>query len=283
MSGTDSGKLRQEITELGPWHIEIEIIPGVSSSIGRDSGSLKSDNSSPALGFISPRDAFTKTLHTIYPQGLELRSFLDCGCNCGAFCFWAKELGAGRTLGLDARGHWIRQALLIQKYRDFPQVEFREMDIYDLSKFQTPRFDITLFRGLFHLLPEPMRGLKIAADLTREVLIFNTPVINVIDPEPYDGCLFLAPEPNESLTQGVHNLNWYPSGPNILLKLMEWSGFPHVKLHYYAKGPGAEFGSTRLRGQKKGDVQIIAARKPELLARLGNSQSVETRAEPQSG
>ncbi len=268
MSDLELKKLRQEIVEHGPWHIDVEIAHGLTSAVGRDTIDPNRMNGTPSINFVNPRDGFVKTMHVLYPEGLEMRSFLDCACNCGAFCFWAKELGAGRTLGIDARSHWIRQARLIQRYRPFTQMDFSEMDLYDLPNSPMARFDITLFRNIFHLLPDPLRGLQIAAQLTREILILNTPVVNVTDAELFDGSLLLSPEETESAAQGIHHLNWYPTGPNVLLKMLSWLGFAEVKLHYYVKAVSLVGNGSPLRTQKKGDVQIIAARKSGLLDRL---------------
>ena len=163
MNDSQVAQIRQEVIDLAPWHIEVEIAPGITSAIGKDvGGSIK--GAAPKIGWINPKEGFLRTLRTIYPNGLENRSFLDCGCNCGAYCFWAKELGAGRTVGVDPRGHWIQQARLIQKYREMPLLEFHEMDLDEFSARPMPRFDITLFKGLLHLVPDPVRTLKIAAD-----------------------------------------------------------------------------------------------------------------------
>jgi tRNA (mo5U34)-methyltransferase len=45
---------------------------------------------------------------------------LDCACNCGAFLFWAKELGADECFGFDIRQHWIDQAEFLREHRAWP-------------------------------------------------------------------------------------------------------------------------------------------------------------------
>lgn len=259
-------RVRQEVIELAPWHIDVEIVPGVTSAIAKDAPSLRYPGAKVA--FLSPKEAFMKTLKTLFPDGLENRSFLDCGCNCGAYTFWAKEMGAGRAIGIDARQHWIDQANLIQKYRQSPLVEFRQLGIEDLPRSTLPRFDVTLFKGILHVLPDPMQGLSIAANMTRDVLIVNTPVVNVIEPEPLQGSFYVSQNPSESLTDGMHPLNWFPSGPKLLLKALEWLGFPHVKLHFWVKSPKIASDTTSLRRSKKGVVEVIASRQPGRLGRL---------------
>ena len=48
------------------------------------------------------------------------------------------------------------------------------MDLYDLPERGLEPFDLTIFKGIFYHLPDPVRGLKIAADLTKEALILDT-------------------------------------------------------------------------------------------------------------
>jgi hypothetical protein len=131
-----------------------------------------------------------------------------------------------------------------------------------------PRFDLTLFKSVFHLLADPIRGLEIAANLTREVLILNTPVANVVDPEPIDGCLFLVAEPGPKSSRMRPRVTWLPSGPNVLLKLLQSLGFPHATLHFYVKSPPIGLDADHLRGQGRGSVEIIAARDAKRLSRL---------------
>jgi tRNA (mo5U34)-methyltransferase len=276
MNDSQVAQIRQEVIDLAPWHIEIEIAHGVMSTVGNNS-SGSTESAPQKIAMINPKEGFVRTLRTIYPNGLEFRSFLDCGCNCGAYCFWARELGAGRMMGIDARGHWIQQARLIQKYRQIPLLEFHEMELNELATKPLPRFDITLLKGLLHLVPDPIRALKIAADLTRELMILNSPVVNIVDPEPVNGCFYFSPNPGESLIDGIHKLNWYPSGPKVLLKMLEWLGFPYIKLHYYVKSAPIATESAPLRGQKKGVVEIIAARQTGLLGRLSTIE----RGDPQ--
>ncbi len=278
MNDSQLAQIRQEVIDLAPWHIEVEIAHGITSKSASDAAGTPKANA-PKIGMINPKEGFIRTLKTLYPNGLEHRSFLDCGCNCGAYCFWAKENGAGRTMGVDARGHWIRQARLIQKYRQLPLMEFLELELDALAARPLPRFDVTLFKGLLHLVPDPMRTLKVAGDLTREVLILNTPVVNVVDPEPANGCFFICPTPGESLIDGVHRLSWYPSGPKVLLKALEWLGFPYVKTHFYVKAVPIAQDCVAMRGQKKGVVEIIAARKTGLLGRLSTIERSEAQVD----
>src|SRR6202521_643647 len=49
------------------------------------------------------------------PPDLAGKSVLDAGCGAGFYSVQAKRLGAARVLGVDARQHEIRQALLVRR------------------------------------------------------------------------------------------------------------------------------------------------------------------------
>jgi hypothetical protein len=82
------------------------------------------------------------------------------------------------------------------------------------------------FKGLFYHLPDPVSGLRIAADLTKELLILNTATL----PGP-EGALMLADEGYE-LMSGVYGLCWYPTGPVVLERILRWMGFTEVAVNW---------------------------------------------------
>jgi tRNA (mo5U34)-methyltransferase len=174
------------------------------------------------------RERFHGILSSVYPNGLEGRSFLDCACNCGGYSFWAKELGAGDCFGFDVREHWIKQANFLLEQRQEKNVSFRQLDLYDLD---TEPFDVTLFKGILYHLPDPVTGLKIAAERTKELLIVNTAIHNGRD----DGALVLVEEPTEVVMSGVHGLAWLPTGPEVLKGMLRWMGFKDFRVTYWEK------------------------------------------------
>src|SRR5256885_7699535 len=155
---------REEVIRLGPWHIDVEITPEVSTGAFLDAPPGTYPDSQGSVTFHDPHDGFLRRLRRIYPGGLEGRSVLDCACNCGAYLFYAKEAGAGRCLGFDVREHWISQARFLAEHRERPsdQMRFEVSDLYDLHELEPGTFDLTLFMGIFYHLPDPIRGLKLA-------------------------------------------------------------------------------------------------------------------------
>jgi len=163
---SSAAQLQNQIAELGPWHQNIEIKDGISTF--------------PKVGG-GRRRGFQQLMRQIWPDGLSGKTFIDSACNAGAYCFWAKELGASETFGFDVREEWIRQARLVLDNREGPTdgMTFERMDLYDIPSIGDRRFDIAWFSGIFYHLPDPVTGLKLVADRTDEVLYVSTGTLTV--------------------------------------------------------------------------------------------------------
>ena len=129
-------ELRDEVIRLGPWHLDVEITPELSTRAFLEAPAGTYADSLGKIGFRSPREGFIERMLRIYPNGLEGRSVMDCACNCGGFLFWAKEIGAGDCFGFDVRRHWIDQAKFLAEHRSGPTdgMRFEVCDLYDLPK-----------------------------------------------------------------------------------------------------------------------------------------------------
>ncbi len=218
----DFQTLRDEIAALGPWHHDIEVAPGVRTGAEPERWRRDDETGSPSL--IDPMRAMA-VLDPIFPNGLEGRSFLDCGCNAGGYVFAAKQRGAGRCFGFDARDHWIDQAKFLSRHLPSDDVAFQTMTLGALAAAQPHAFDITWFSGLFYHLPDPVAGLKAAADLTSDVLVLNTATA-----EGKGDALVLNLESRSLIMSGVDRLAWMPTGEGVLRHILSWCGFPHAQL-----------------------------------------------------
>jgi tRNA (mo5U34)-methyltransferase len=265
--------LRAEVIRLGPWHIDVEVTPNLSTSAFLDA---PPGTYPPSLGkvgfedatFRDPRGNFMRTMERIYPDGLTGRTVLDCACNCGAFLFWAKELGAGDGFGFDVREHWIEQARFLATHRTLPSdgISFEVCDLYDVPKLALEPLDITVFKGVFHQLPDPLRGLKIAADLTRELLVVNTATgIGFAD-----GLLAAHADRkgHGSLMSGVHGLGWMPTGPEVMTLILNWLGFPETRCIWWHSWP-----PQRRHGRER--LEILAARDADVFRAFDESGGEE--------
>ena len=251
---TDAALLRDEIERLGPWHLEVQVTPEVSTRAWIEAQSRMQCEPADKLPFMDPRSDLEGQIRRIYPEGLAGRSVLDCACNCGGYSFHAKVLGAGECFGFDVREHWIRQAQFLLQNRTVGPTDamrFEVCDLYDLPKKGLSPFDITLFMGIFYHLPDPISGLKIAADLTSELMVVNTTTKSGLP----DGLLAIERESRDLVLSGVYGLNWLPTGPDVVASALKWAGFVETHLVWWQHevNPG------------RGRMEMLASKKPGLL------------------
>jgi tRNA (mo5U34)-methyltransferase len=251
MAELTAAQLREEVIRLGPWHMDVEITPEVSTSAFLEAPADIYPDSFGPISFHSPHDGFLRRLRRAFPNGLEGRSVLDCACNCGAYLFYAKEAGAGRCVGFDVREHWITQARFLAERRRAPtdDMRFEVCDLYDLPSLELGRFDVTFFFGIFYHLPDPVSGLKIAADMTDELLILN----GATKAGYPDGVLVAERESPTRLMSGTYGLCWFPTGPRVLEQTLNWLGFPEVRCSVWRHAPRQRYDLDR--------IEVIAARR----------------------
>jgi SAM-dependent methyltransferase len=263
-------ELRAEIIRLGPWHLDIEVRPGVTTGAYAEavrSGEVQvageGDRNPDHVSMLRPRHGWDAMIRRLYPSGLEGRSFLDCACNCGAYSFWMKEMGAERCFGFDVRDHWLDQARFLKEHREASNagIEFGVLNVTDVPTADLGRFDLTMFQGIFYHLPDPVMALKGAADLTDDVLVLDT-AVRVDLP---DGMLAVARErPDENAMMGVHGLNWFPTGPQVLREILRWLEFEEMRVAYWRT-------KTHRRGRKGyGRMRVLAAREKGRLKGIRN-------------
>ena len=241
----ETAMVEQEIARLGPWLHDIEVSPGMRT--GAVAGSTEADKE--VLQSYSPDRMIEHLVGSVFGGDLAGRSFLDCGCNAGGHSFAAARLGAGRGLAFDARQHWLDQAAFLARFHDAPQLELRRLTLGELPALALEPFDVTLFSGLFYHLPDPVAGLRHAADLTRELLVVNTSV----KPRRHRG-LELSWESTSVALSGVDGLAWLPTGWEVMGDILAWCGFPHVRIDLYW--------TPRMLGRPRGwrRLQMLAAR-----------------------
>ena len=110
------------------------------------------------------------------------------------------------------------------------------------------------FSGIFYHLPDPITGLKIAADLTEDIFFINTAGVN--RPENPTG-MSMSRESTTRVMSGVYEMSWFPNGPECIQALLIWLGFKEVKLIRLVNNP-----NNRIR------ISIVAAREEGRLEHL---------------
>ena len=142
----------------------------------------------------------------------------------------------------------------------------RSGDLYDLPELRLDPFDITVFNGIFYRLPEPVGGLRIAADLTRELLMVDT----ATRAGRADAAMVAEFESKDLLMSGVHGLAWRPTGPKVLERILRFLGFEETQVVTWI--PETHPGWGR--------VTMLAARTPGLLAPVAERLQAEQQAAP---
>lgn len=266
----DQKTLLKRIQELAPWHHKIHISGDVWTGVGDTK-----DQTGSVVSYYDPLIAMKNLTRQVLPDGFEGRSFLDCACNGGGYSFAAKDLGASRVLGFDVREHWIRQCEFVMQNRTLPteNMEFRQADLLDVSLWDE-EFDVTWFSGLFYHLPDPITGLKNAADRTKELIFVNTAAVPVdpgVDEVP---ALHLKLEGSEELLSGVYNLAWSPSGPEVMKSVLKWMGFAETRLIFWHKK--VRLGDRPVSGR----LCIVGAREKGRLDGVSNAEPTENISRP---
>lgn len=111
----------------------------------------------------------------------NVRSVLDAGCGDGSSTAELKErLPQIDFTGFDPASNAIELAM-----SRFPSCSFRVGDALDTSSFPVGRFDLVLFRGVLHHLPDLQQAIDNAARVTDCILIIepngNNPILKWIE------------------------------------------------------------------------------------------------------
>ena len=244
--------LAARLSELAPWHFDLEIAPGVrTAAYNRED---YADKDHRGVGVLDPFE-LTVILEKVYPEGLVGRSFLDVGCNSGGYCFVAKALGAGETLGFDVRQHWIDQALFLRENwpGDTTGMDFRvaHLDEVDVGA----GFDITMFKGVFYHLPDPIGALLGLCGVTRELMVVDTASRSDIP----ENALVSNLESRTHLMSGVDGFAWLPGGPRAVIDILVQAGFGETRTVYWDKNVEGSL-------ENWGRFRVVAARVPEMFA-----------------
>ena len=254
-------EISKTLKELGPWHFKIEIMPGVWTH--HYNLSLYQDPDKKNVAIANPQE-LTLLFRRLFPEGLHGMSFLDVGCNGGGYCFLAHDLGAKSVCGFDVREHWIKQANFIQKikYPGTATIKFFPQDVREFRQTNI-KYDITLFKGIFYHLPDPIGDLNQICNVTKRIIIVDTASHSNIP----ERCLISIRETKTGIMSGVHALAWLPGGPEALRPILEWSGFPYMRVVSWKRNdPGGSKDWGRFR--------IVAARIEADLENYDASQSL---------
>ncbi len=152
-------QLRNEIDQLGGWFHNLHLPDGTQTRPDHYLG----DFPSRKWQKIAPH----------LPADLHGWRALDIGCNAGFYTFELAKRGA-QVVGIDLNRHYLRQAEWAARQFGFgDQVEFREMQVYDLAQ-TGETFDLVWFMGVLYHLRYPMLGLDIVSQAVKKLMVFQT-------------------------------------------------------------------------------------------------------------
>jgi tRNA (mo5U34)-methyltransferase len=151
--------LRARIEALAPWFHNMDLA-GVQTAPDHFLGDY------PATKFARFADAL--------PADLTGKTVLDIGCNAGFYSIEMKRRGAARVLGIDSDERYLAQARLAAEVNGGDEIEFRQLDVYDVGTLGE-RFDLVIFMGVLYHLRHPLLALDlIHAHVADDMLLFQS-------------------------------------------------------------------------------------------------------------
>jgi tRNA (mo5U34)-methyltransferase len=150
---------QQEVQRLGPWFHNIHLPDGTQTAPHHALGDF------PAFKW--------KEIQPFIPANLKGWRVLDVGCNAGFYSLELAKRGA-RVLGIDVDPHYLRQAAWVARQFGLQdQVEFRQMQVYDVARLDQD-FDLIWYMGVFYHLRYPLLSLDILSQKLTRMMIFQT-------------------------------------------------------------------------------------------------------------
>lgn len=208
--------LRDEIKNLGPWHMNYCIDGLPTAKMG-----------GRTIGTHNPRQQVIEWKKHF----AGCKSMLDLACNSGGYMFYAEKLYGLNATGVEARDHWRNQYLFL-KEKLFPNTQsiFYQMDVMDLPQMEA---DIVICKGIFYHVLYPMQFLNYVGQATQKICIFNTATTHKKQDE---GALYYNRE-GESLISGIHGHGYLPDGPKICEAMLKNVGFKRTVVTSYWNEP----------------------------------------------
>lgn len=184
-SGLSQAEIKEKIASYF-WHFPFEF-DGVLVDADIDKGVGLRGRHYGRHGHIFP------ALLSMTDGSLAGYTVLDIACNAGFWSIQAQLAGADSVLGVEASAKNIEQANFILQLTGLDKIEYRVMNVYDLSKAVVGEFDITFCFGLMYHLDKPILALERLYDVTRKFAVVDTrlatwagPMLDLTPDQPHD-------------------------------------------------------------------------------------------------
>ena len=162
-----------------------------------------------------------------FPADLRDKSVLDVGAWDGFYSFEAERRGAARVLATDSFA-WDGRNWSSKTGFEFAhgalrsKVESKLIDLLDHSPDAIGTFDVVLMLGVLYHMKHPLLALERVASVTREMLILETEVDNMLVPWPS-----LAFYPSTELAGDPSN--WFGPNEKAVIGMLRAAGFTRVE------------------------------------------------------
>jgi tRNA (mo5U34)-methyltransferase len=151
-------EIERRVHELGDWFQNLDL-HGVRTAPNHFLGDY-------------PNFKWRTFAHAI-PADLSGKTVLDIGCNAGFYSLEMKRRGAARVVGIDTDEQYLAQARFAAEVVG-ADIEFRQLDIYDVAKLRE-RFDLVLFMGVLYHLRHPLLALDLLYEhVVKDTLVFQS-------------------------------------------------------------------------------------------------------------
>jgi tRNA (mo5U34)-methyltransferase len=242
MSTLTADQIRQGITEHGPWFYRFHFPGGLET---------RPAVPSEVEGIFSTRQEMVERAVTGYfGSRLSEIECLDIGCHEGFYSLAMAKRGVKRVIGVDAREENLVRARFVAEALGVGNVEYRPGRVETLAAEIGRSFDLTLFLGLLYHVEDPMRCLRQVAEVTRQMCVIETQVIEDVAgvaewgsehwTRPYQGVIAVIDEAGEfdagNRETGVSAMATCPS-PRALRYMLARAGF--TRIEPITPGPGA--------------------------------------------
>ncbi|MBI4463433.1 MAG: methyltransferase domain-containing protein [Acidobacteria bacterium] len=228
-------QIQEAIVQLGPWFYSFDLGDGLRtpSVLPPEVAEIHSTR----------LEMIGRFLESHFGSRLAQISCLDVGCHEGFYAVEMAKKGIPRVLGLDVREDSLAKGRLVAEVLGLPQVCFRAGDCEQLRAEEVGQHELTLFLGVLYHLENPMRCLRNISQVTQEVCIVETQVIDEVEgltewgarewTRPYQGVLAVIDESDElaagNTETGSTPVALAPS-PKALAFLLRQAGFRRTEI-----------------------------------------------------
>jgi tRNA (mo5U34)-methyltransferase len=149
-----TSEIEQRVRALGTWFHNIDL-RGVKTAPDHFLGDY-------------PNVKWQLFAHAV-PEDLTGKTVLDIGCNAGFYSIEMKKRGAARVVAVDSDEVYLNQGRFAAQVSGFPDIEFRNVSVYDVGQLGE-KFDLVIFMGVLYHLRHPL----LALDTLYETVVGDT-------------------------------------------------------------------------------------------------------------